>query len=638
MVSQFRVSADRSPDPAGRPTWARRAERAVLAAALFIPAITLFVAPAAHGAPEGFAAAQATPAPTPATEVDTPTAEAALAPRVPAVLSEADKERYRKIFALQENGRWGPADKIIAKLKDRQLMGHVLYDRYMHPTKYRSQYVELSRWLKSYADHPGAKRLYKLAVKRRPANYKHPKKPTSVALPSYGDADTSLRYKTQKRRSTKLRREVRSYKVKIRHNLRRGRPTRALHVLEQKRVRKVLDDVEYDDMRARIAAGYFFANEDEKALELAVAAADRSRKWVRLADWTAGLSAWRLDQHSTAASHFERIAMSDNVSGWYRSAGAYWAARSHLAARNPKQVNRFLDIAASHPRTFYGLIALRQLGRNTPFNWSQPAFGQADLDKVANTAGVTRAIALTEIGQYHRAEQELRVLSGRHGSALDQSLLGLADRLNLPATQLRLARQRIADSGEYYDGALYPLPNWEPRGGFTLDRALVYAFMRQESRFNSHAKSSAGARGVMQLMPRTASSIGRDRSLRWNNRSKLFIPEFNMQLGQRYLSHLLGFKDVRKDLFSLAVAYNGGPGNLRKWRRRIGKKVDPLMFIESIPSRESRGYVERVLSNLWIYRLKLGQPTPSLDTVASGGWPIYMPMDPKPFTVASDAL
>ena len=625
----------------------------MLAAALFIPALTLFVAPAAHGAPEdidgttsSFAAPVQTPAttseapgaaPEGATEIDTPTAEAVLAPRVPGVLSDADKERYRKIFALQENGRWGPADKIIAKLKDRRLMGHVLYDRYMHPTKYRSQYVELSRWLKSYADHPGAKRLYKLAVKRRPANYKHPKKPTSVRLPSYGDPDTSQIYKTKKRRSAKLRREVRSYKVKIRHNLRRGRPTRALQVLEQKRVMHVLDKVEIDDMRARIAAGYFFANKDEEALELAVAAANRSRKWVRLADWTAGLSAWRLGQHEVAASHFERIATSETLSDWYVSAGAFWAARSHLAARNPKQVNRFLDIAAAHPRTFYGLIALRQLGRRTPFNWSAPAFGQADLDKVIHSAGVTRAIALTEIGQHHRAEQELRVLSGRRGTALDQSLLGLADRLSLPATQLRLARQRIADSGEYYDRALYPLPNWEPRGGFTLDRALVYAFMRQESRFNSHAKSSAGARGVMQLMPRTASSIGRDRSLRWNNRAKLFIPEFNMQLGQRYLSHLLGFNDVRKDLFSLAVAYNGGPGNLRKWRRRIGKEVDPLMFIESIPSRESRGYVERVLSNLWIYRLKLGQPTPSLDTVASGGWPTYVPLDPKPLTVASDA-
>jgi soluble lytic murein transglycosylase-like protein len=562
-------------------------------------------------------------------------AAAALPPKVPEILSEADRERYRKIFTYQENGRWGPADKIIKKLNSRLLMGHVLYDRYMHPTKYRSKYVELSRWLKSYGDHPGAKRVYRLAVKRRPANYKRPRKPGKVALPSYGDADTYKRYKSPRRRSSKLRREVRSYKSKIRHNLRRGRPTRALHILEQKRVRKVLDTVEKDDMRARIAAGYFFANKDEKALELASVAAERSREHVRLADWTAGLAAWRLEQHDKAAAHFGQIATSDSLSDWYRAAGAFWAARSHLVARKPKEVNRFLDIASSHPRTFYGMIALRQLGLPEPFEWSAPPFENGNLEKVVGNPGVKRAIALAEIAQDHRAEQELRLLSGRNGTALDQSLLGLADRLNLPATQLRLARQLIADGGRHYDRALFPLPNWEPRGGFTLDRALVYAFMRQESRFNSHAKSSTGARGVMQLMPRTASFIGRDRSLRWNNRSKLFIPEYNMQLGQRYLSHLLGFDGGDQDLFSLAVAYNGGPGNLRKWRRRIGNGVDPLMFIESIPSRESRGYVERVLANLWIYRIRLKQPTPSLDTVAAGGWPTYAPQDKAPVTVAS---
>ena len=102
-----------------------------------------------------------------------------------------------------------------------------------------------------------------------------------------------------------------------------------------------------------------------------------------------------------------------------------------------------------------------------------------------------------------------------------------------------------------------------------------------------------------------------------------------MQLGQRYLDHLLGLSGKRQDLFSLAVAYNGGPGNLRKWRRKMAKKVGPLMFIESIPSRESRGYVERVLSNLWIYRVRLGQATPSLDAVAAGDWPAYTALDGK---------
>ena len=77
----------------------------------------------------------------------------------------------------------------------------------------------------------------------------------------------------------------------------------------------------------------------------------------------------------------------------------------------------------------------------------------------------------------------------------------------------------------------------------------------------------------------------------------------------------------------LAVAYNGGPGNLRKWRAKIDDGGDPLLFIETIPSRETRNFVERVLANFWIYRMRLGQATPSLDLVAGGSWSPYVSFD-----------
>ena len=75
------------------------------------------------------------------------------------------------------------------------------------------------------------------------------------------------------------------------------------------------------------------------------------------------------------------------------------------------------------------------------------------------------------------------------------------------------------------------------------------------------------------------------------------------------------------------MAYNGGPGNLNKWRRKSDYQGDPLLFIESIPSRETRAFVERVLTNLWIYRFRLGQPAPSLDAIAAGAWPRYQAFD-----------
>ena len=78
----------------------------------------------------------------------------------------------------------------------------------------------------------------------------------------------------------------------------------------------------------------------------------------------------------------------------------------------------------------------------------------------------------------------------------------------------------------------------------------------------------------------------------------------------------------------MVAAYNGGPGNLSKWQRRIFKTTkDPLMFIESMPSRETRDFVERVLSNLWIYRDRLGQEAPSLNFIAEGKRPVYKSID-----------
>jgi soluble lytic murein transglycosylase-like protein len=182
--------------------------------------------------------------------------------------------------------------------------------------------------------------------------------------------------------------------------------------------------------------------------------------------------------------------------------------------------------------------------------------------------------------------------------------------------------------GGVVDAALYPIPPWAPQSGFSVDRALIYAMMRQESGFNTRAMSPDGARGLMQLMPRTASYIARDRrDHRGNGRNELFEPSLNMELGQRYIAYLLAHERVQGDLFRLTTAYNGGPGNLGKWERAIKADDDPLLFIEALPSKETRLFIERVLTNLWIYRQRLGQPAPSLERLAGGDWPRHEALD-----------
>src|SRR5262247_73785 len=96
---------------------------------------------------------------------------------VPRPLSEPDAERYRQIFRVQERGDWYAADRLISRLDDIRLLGHVLAQRYLHPTAYKSSYSELRDWLAKYADLPEARRLYFLALARKPADAPAPVEP-----------------------------------------------------------------------------------------------------------------------------------------------------------------------------------------------------------------------------------------------------------------------------------------------------------------------------------------------------------------------------------------------------------------------------------------------------------------------------
>lgn len=555
---------------------------------------------------------------------------------IPEVLSPGDISAYQKIFALQESGSWPKADRHIRSVKNDVLMGHVLYQRYMHPTKYRSKFVELRDWMKRYADHPGANRVYRLAAHRRPKNARRPKSPT----PLYYESQAVVQKKRPaKARLTRGERDRRKYeskiRSKIRYYLRIRRPDRAEKRLWAAENLGLFDDLAFDTQLSRIASRYFYLGNTEKAAALGNIASTRSGDALPEAAWIAGLGAWRLGDFARAAQHFEAVGNSSESGPWLGSAGSYWAARAHLKSHAPDKVLAMLNKAARNPRTFYGSIAARQLGHRAPFNWDRPALDKAQLAQIKSYPGITRAIALKQAGREDHGDREYRWTSRRLPPSERDALLRGATALDFPASQATLARQTLRYKGTAVDAALYPVPSWTPSDGFRMDRAILYAFIRQESNFMQHAKSSAGARGVMQLMPRTASYIARDRSLRGSRRNRLFDPNFNMFLGQKYLLYLLDKKTTRDNLFLVATAYNAGPGNLAKWLRAIDHREDWLMFIESLPKRETRNYVERVMANLWAYRSRFGQASPSLDAIARGAWPSYTSLDAAPFAAAS---
>jgi soluble lytic murein transglycosylase len=544
-------------------------------------------------------------------------------------LDSGDVERYRDIFRLQAAGDLAAADRLIAGLGDPVLLGHVLWQRYLHPTAHRSTYDELEAWLEQYADHPGADRIYRLALHRRPAGTARPAPPLPGYLAGSGQEPPELvrvSYRTELVRSGADEATVRAWREEIDRLVGAGRPELAETEMQRPEIVALTDPVELDLARWTVARGYLGAGEHAKALSLAGRAAARSGQVVPEIHWIAGISAWHLAKVQLAAWHFSTLASAASTLPAERSRAAYWAARAYLVALKPQLVRHFLRLAAAAP-DFYGLLARRALGEAPAHDPDQVGREDSAAQVLLRLPGARRALALGQVGEIELAEQEVRKLAARASTEVMVGLIALAQRLDLPAAQMRLAQSLGARAGAYHFGALYPLPSWRPANGYSVDRALVYAIMRAESAFDPAAESHAGAQGLMQVMPATARYIADRKDLAPPREDDLLEPETSIRFGQAYLEHLLQWPPIGGNLIYLAAAYNAGPARVMRWREQIGLDDDPLLFLESIPMREPRVYVKKVLTNLWSYRARLGQPQDSLEALARNRWPVYRALD-----------
>lgn len=550
----------------------------------------------------------------------------AQAAELPRILSRTDAQTYRQIFTLLSQANIGGATRLSGELTDRRLLGHVLAQRYLHPTAYRSSYGELKQWLDQYADHPQAAQIYALALRKRAGGASAPRRPVVMRSRSEAVSEKIKEYRSPVPRSKAAIQQIAVMRLHLKGLLKKSDQGAALEYLQRNDVARRFDAVETDMVRQSVAAAYFYDGHDEAALQLASEVAHRSGKFVPMAHWIAGLSAWRLGRIAVAVQHFSAMADDNSPYAGQASltAAAYWAARANLAAHQPQKVNRYLQVAARFPQTMYGILAYRQLGLELPFDWELPQLTQADLESLQRQPGMTRMLALSEAGQTVLADQEMQLLHNRLGSKGDARLLALAAALELPESQLRIASTARANGHNWMAG-FYPVPGWRPKGGFTVEPALLFAIMRQESKFSTSAQGPGGAHGVMQLMPETASFIAHDKSLRGAGRSRLFDPEYSLMIGQRYIRHLQTSGESA-DMFSLIASYNAGPGAVNSWRRRAtGSLKDPLLFAESLRSGPTRNYIQRIIADYWIYQHRMGSSGATLDAVAEGRWPQLAP-------------
>lgn len=337
-------------------------------------------------------------------------------------------------------------------------------------------------------------------------------------------------------------------------------------------------------------------------------------------NWLAGLEAWKRGNFAKAADAFAKDAANPENDPWDQSKAAFWVARAYLRAKQPDKVSPWLKQAAKHPLTFYGQLASRALGIDPQIDWAAPEFTRVHGEQILKARSGKRAMALLQVGEKDLAEKELLLLQQKAKDELDEALMAVSQIANLPTLALKLGATERLYGDSVIPAALYPVPSWKPEGGFTIDRALLYAVMRQESGFNPNAVSGAGAIGLMQIMPETGKKLGFEPG-------QLRDPEIAMAAGQKYLGWLLEMDLVDSDVLMAAAAYNAGPGSLQKWKKASRAGDDALMFLETLPAKETRQFVKRVLAAYWIYQERLGQDTPTLKALATGGWPRYMPQD-----------
>lgn len=338
--------------------------------------------------------------------------------------------------------------------------------------------------------------------------------------------------------------------------------------------------------------------------------------------WHSGIEAYRTGNYGKAAALFEKmIGDRENLSPWKVSGAGFWAWRSYTALGQKTKAAKALLVAASEPRSFYGILARQQLGQRLDVENEGLELNEDQQLRLSQYPAVIRATALVQAGKSELAERELRQLYSTIPAKDHYALLALTHQFSLPALQIAIAK-RLENNTQRLDLAKYPIPEWEPVGGFSVDPALIYALVRQESGFRNGAISPAGAMGLMQLMPTTASMMTTKIGAFSINGAT--DAEKNITLGQGYVSHLLQNRLVDGNMIFMLAAYNAGIGRLQDWKTSIDYKGDPLLFIERMPYPETRYYVQQVMTNYWLYNEILGVQSPTLAALASNGWPVYI--------------
>jgi soluble lytic murein transglycosylase len=340
-----------------------------------------------------------------------------------------------------------------------------------------------------------------------------------------------------------------------------------------------------------------------------IAAAHAAEKPTNVADaeFHAGWYAFRgLGDAKSGARHFARIAeVADGPISLSRA--YYWLGRAAEAGA-PGDAKAFFQRASAHGTTFYGQLAAQRIGRDK-VEVGHPHPSMADHEKFVAREPVRAIKRLQAAGHESLADTLYRELAEELTSPGELTLLSVMAE-NRSDHFLALKVGKIASSRGIHIGSLsHPMGAIPASASISgSGKALAYAIARQESEFNVAAVSGAGARGLLQLLPGTAKEVAKKAGINYSKARLTTDAGYNATLGAAFLGEQLGRFDGSYVL--TFVGYNAGPGRALDWIKRYGdprgQDIDAVVdWIERIPFTETRSYVQRVMENYQVYKMRL---------------------------------
>ena len=323
-------------------------------------------------------------------------------------------------------------------------------------------------------------------------------------------------------------------------------------------------------------------------------------------EWLSGyISLRKLKNPSQAISHFNNFLNEVKTPISLGRAG-YWLGRAHEENNELRLAKYYFRLGAQNQSSFYGQLSAEKIGaklENSLVSFktnkaiSIEEFAKNDIFRLAIILYESNADILSKRFFLHFA----RSLNVHEHWQLANYLLKIKSEF----LALAIAKQ-AATEGRIYPNAYYPVHELA-KSSWKVKPEILLAIARRESEFNSRAKSGAGARGFMQIMPGTAKRVAADLNYKYSLKRLNTDWRYNVELGAEYLNYLM-LKYEGSFLLSFG-AYNAGPSRMDGWIKRYGdprnKDVDYVDWIEHIPFNETRNYIMRVLEGVLIYRAKL---------------------------------